>query len=111
MKAISQGWFDVRTFKVETYETLDNPLCGDIHEVRPQFVAFRAPRDIDLPNNHAFETTHCIDILKQLGVTCIVRLADFDAYGSHRFIRAGLRHHDLPCPAPPPPPTTPSSAS
>ena len=99
-KAISQGWFDVRTFKVETYETLDDPLCGDIHQICPKLVAFRGPRDVLSPDDDAFETSHCIELLKKLAVTCVVRLSSPDDYDREQFVRAGMTHIDLPCPDP-----------
>jgi hypothetical protein len=56
----------------------------DIHEISPKFVAFKGPLGAGsshmLPGEIAFSPEFYAPTLKHLGVTCVVRLNDADAY-------------------------------
>ena len=37
------GWYDEKTFDRKSYEALDDPLSGDIHQICPKLVTFKGP--------------------------------------------------------------------
>ena len=98
-KAVKLGWFNLRSFDLQTYEFLDNPMNGDVHKICPKLVAFKGPLQAGSkhkhPNEVAFPPEHYAPILHDLGVTCVVRLNDPDTYDGAEFERAGIAHHDL----------------
>ena len=97
-KSVDKGWFSLADFDRGLYEELEHPLAGDIHVICPKFVAFKGPLDPGsrhrLPGEIAFPPEFYAPALRRLGVTCVVRLNDADAYDAGAFERRGLRHHD-----------------
>ena len=107
-KSIRKGWFSPTGFDRRQYEELEHPLAGDIHQISPKFVAFKGPLSAEsrhkLQGEVAFPPEFYAPALRRLGVTCVVRLNDADAYDAGEFERRGIRHHDLffaDCDAPP----------
>ena len=107
-KSVQHGWFDTKTFEAAEYEHYDNPYNGDMHRICPKFIAFKGPlaEDNNLRESGelAFTPEHYAPMLLDLGVTCVVRLNETDAYDAVAFRRAGIAHHDLffpDCTAPP----------
>ena len=90
-------------FDKDQYEQYDDPLNADLHEIVPEkLIAFRGPEDLggevyrdDLNKwTRKFAPAHFVDILRNLGVTDVVRLNDPE-YDARSFEEAGLLHHDL----------------
>ena len=107
-KAVSRGWFNLKTFDSETYWDLDKPISGDLHRICPKFVAMKGPLVCDSkhrePQEIALTPQEYIPILNLLDVLCVVRLNDLDTYDKEEFERAGIAHYDLyfdDCTAPP----------
>jgi cell division cycle 14 len=98
-RSISKGWFSLAGFDRRQYDQLEHPLAGDIHEISPKFVAFKGPLGAGsrhmLPGEIAFPPEFYAPTLERLGVTCVVRLNDADAYDAGELERRGIRHHDL----------------
>ena len=98
-KSVQRGWFNPKTFDPEEYEHYDSPYNGDLHRICPKFVAFKGPLAEDSPLREsgelAFTPEHYAPMLRDLGVTCVVRLNETDAYDAAAFRRAGIVHHDL----------------
>jgi len=103
-KAQSLGWFDFESFNVEDYEYWDHPLNGDLHSLMPcseegaKFVAFKGPsstRERIAPGVFTFTPKDYVDVFKDKGVSCVVRLNDADSYDRHEFIQNGIKHVDL----------------
>ena len=84
VRASELGWYSQSSFDLASYEALDDPLSGDIHEVCPKFVAFKGPLAINSAylqtGEVAFPPSKYVPILKQLGVTCVARLNEDDTY-------------------------------
>jgi hypothetical protein len=107
-RAAQLGWFDCESFDARSYEHLDSPLTGDVHQLCPKIVAFKGPLAIGSPHREpdeiAFTPAEYVPILRDLGVSCVVRLNEHDTYDAAEFERAGIEHHDLffrDCAAPP----------
>ena len=98
-KSVQFGWFNPKTFDPEEYEHYDSPDNGDLHRICPKFVAFKGPLAKNSPLREsgelAFTPEHYAPMLQGLGVTCVVRLNETDAYDAVAFRRAGIAHHDL----------------
>ena len=97
---------------IDEYEHYDNPLNGDLHEVVPgKLIAFRGPQDLgaaeyldDDRGHRKFSPSFYADVLKDFGVTTVVRLNE-EEYDGRVFAAHGLRFVDLhfaDCTAPPP---------
>ncbi len=88
-KAKALGWFDYQTFDVEDYEYWDHPLNGDLHSVMPcaeegaKFVAFKGPSSVRqriAPGVFTFTAKDYVEVFKDKGVSCVVRLNEPDSY-------------------------------
>lgn len=83
-RASELGWYKHKAFDLASYESLDDPRAGDIHQICPKFVAFKGPLCIGSPfrQNHevAFPPSKYIPELSALGVTCVVRLNEAETY-------------------------------
>ena len=83
-RALALRWYDRRTFSLAKYERLDSPCGGDIHEICPKFVAFKGPLSVGSPylqpGEIALPPSEYVPVLRQLGVTCVVRLNEADTY-------------------------------
>ena len=111
------GWADLSPegMDLDEYETLDNPLNADLHEViRGKFIAMRSPRSlpngdlwIDGPDRlREFAPAHYAGIIQQLGARTIVRLNEA-RYDASEFEAVGIAVVDIPfddCTALPHPP-------
>ena len=109
------GWADLSPegMDLDEYETLDNPLNADLHEViRGKFIAMLSPRS--LPNGNLwidgpdrfreFAPAHYAGIIQQLGARTIVRLNEA-RYDASEFEAVGIAVVDIPfddCTVPPP---------
>ena len=90
----------------EAYDHYDNPLHADLHEVVPgKLIIFRGPKDLggltykDNLRDGAFisrdfSPEYCADLLKDLGVSTIVRL-NRPQYDAAAFVSRGFDHMDL----------------
>lgn len=103
-KAKTLGWFDYDSFDAEDYEYWDHPLNGDLHCLMPcceeggKFVAFKGPsmtRERIAPGVFTFTAKDYVEVFKDKGVSCVVRLNEGDSYNSQEFISNGIRHVDL----------------
>jgi cell division cycle 14 len=88
---------------MDQYDQYDDPLNADLHEIVPEkLIAFRGPEDLggavyrdDLQRwTRKFAPAHFVGILRNLGVTDVVRLNEAE-YDAGAFERAGMAHHDL----------------
>ena len=98
-KGRSLGWFDLKTFDLELFETLELPSAGTIHQVSPRLIAFKAPAEQPPNQTQGDDEIVTVDDLiptfRRLGVTCVVRLSDVATYDGRLFERGGIRHVDL----------------
>jgi hypothetical protein len=82
--AMAIGWYNQSTFDLASYELLDDPLFGDLHQICPKFVAFKGPLSCvsayRLRREIAFAPSEYVPLLQELGVTCVVRLNEPDTY-------------------------------
>ena len=96
---------------IAEYAHYDSPLNGDLHEVVPgKFVAFRGPEELggaeyldDARGFRRFSPSFYVDVLKDLGVTTVVRLNEAH-YDAACFEREGIKVVELEfedCTAPP----------
>jgi len=95
---------------MRAYSHWDDPLNGDLHMVVPgKLVALRGPRDLpcgdhaDAGGQRHLSAGHCAGMLRELGVTDVVRLNEAE-YARGGFVSRGIAHHDLAfddCSAPP----------
>jgi hypothetical protein len=64
--------------------------------VAPKLIAFKGPLDPDYPTYQpgeiALPPEDCAERLRELGVSCVVRLNDPDTYDPRAFARAGITH-------------------
>lgn len=95
------GWFDVKTFNVETYHKLCEIENGDMNIILPgKFIAFSTPYATHSgpPNNtegyHYLIPSDYFDIFKQLKTKTIIRL-NHKTYECQEFADAGFNHVDL----------------
>ena len=102
-RALQLGWYDQKTFSLTDYERLSKPCSGYINVVCPKFVAFKGPLLADspylLPGEIAFPPSKYLQILLQLGVTCVVRLNEqdtYDRYGSCAHFETGPFRDKIP---------------
>ena len=62
----------------------------------PKLIAFKGPLDPDYPTYQpgeiALPPEDCAERLRELGVSCVVRLNDPDTYDRRAFARAGITH-------------------
>ena len=87
---------------MDQYRYYDDPNNGDLHEVVPgRFVAFKGPVDlggrdfVDMDNGaRAFSPRHYASILRELGVSTVVRLNE-PRYSAKDFKSLGFEHADL----------------
>ena len=97
---------------MEQYVHYDDPLNGDLHEVVPgKLVAFKGPHELggkeyqdDLSGFRRFSASYYAEVLKDLGVTTLVRLNEPE-YDAAALRKVGIEVLDLffeDCTAPPP---------
>jgi cell division cycle 14 len=86
---------------IQAYLHWDDPLNGDLHMVVPgKFIAFRGPRSGRSAQprissgEREFSAGYCAGLLKELGVTDVVRLNEAE-YERGGFVSRGIAHHDL----------------
>ena len=88
---------------MEEYETYDNPVNADLHEIVPgKLIAFRGPKnlggamysDIHSNSTRKFSPEFYFETFRELGVTDVVRLNNAE-YDRRDFEGAGISHHDL----------------
>ena len=92
-RANELGWYRRQTFDLASYEALDSPFSGDMHEICPKFVAFKGPLSqrsaYRQEGEVALPPSAYVPVLVKLGVTCVVRLNEADTYD--RYERAAAR--------------------
>lgn len=100
-KAIDLKHFSLSTFSIKTFAKLSRLENGDLSWIIPgKFIALSGPvsnRRKSLGMNkvqHTLSPDEYIPILKDLGVTCIVRF-NSKCYNKNIFTSAGFRHVDL----------------
>ena len=96
------GWYNPETFDLAEYEYWDHPPNGDMHVVMPcigsELLAFKGPsatRCKIAPGAFAFTPGDYIDVFKEVGVSCVVRLNDPQTYDRMDFVSNGFHHVDL----------------
>ena len=103
-KAVRLGWYAHDSFDVAEYERWDDPRSGDFHEVMPcapersKFIAFKGPaasREPIVPGMPAFVPEDYVEVFKDKGVTCVVRLNRSATYSPDAFTAHGIHHADL----------------
>ena len=105
------GWDFWGMIDIAEYAHYDSPLNGDLHEVVPgKFVAFRGPEELggaeyldDARGFRRFSPSFYVDVLKDLGVTTVVRLNEAH-YDAACFEKGGIKVVELEfedCTAPP----------
>lgn len=96
-KAVELGWFNWRTFDVDTYELLARVDHCDANWIIPnKFMAFTGPSPVSPDPNGVpvFTPEDCAEVFKQLGVLHVIRL-NTQEYDRRRFLDNGVRHSDL----------------
>jgi len=96
-KAVSLGWFDIRTFDCQEYEYRERVENGDFNWIIPgKFLAFSNPGNTnnDHYGFHTYTPEDYIPIFNRLGVTSVVRLNN-RTYDENRFKLGGINHYDL----------------
>eukprot|EP00286_Rhodomonas_abbreviata_P024282 CAMPEP_0181311552 /NCGR_PEP_ID=MMETSP1101-20121128/13202_1 /TAXON_ID=46948 /ORGANISM="Rhodomonas abbreviata, Strain Caron Lab Isolate" /LENGTH=420 /DNA_ID=CAMNT_0023418299 /DNA_START=187 /DNA_END=1449 /DNA_ORIENTATION=+ len=105
-KALQQQWLDPTTFDLHDYAKWDSPRNGDLHQICPKLIAFRGPvtlsrtqsggtmheKDLGMPSQ---PPEYYVQVLKNMGVSAIVRLTESDTYDAKVFESAGIRVHEL----------------
>mmetsp|Transcript_66219 Transcript_66219/g.163073 ORF Transcript_66219/g.163073 Transcript_66219/m.163073 type:complete len:522 (-) Transcript_66219:107-1672(-) len=97
-KGMALGWYDPKTFDVETYQFLEDPSVADMHVICPKFCAFKGPRTKQsalVPNGLTLPPKRYRTLFKRMGVSAVVRLNEEDTYDRHEFVKAGFNHHDV----------------
>mmetsp|Transcript_9784 Transcript_9784/g.23251 ORF Transcript_9784/g.23251 Transcript_9784/m.23251 type:complete len:409 (+) Transcript_9784:74-1300(+) len=95
-KAVACKWFSLEEFSLEEYIEYGDPTKGDLHVVCPKFVAFRGPSKTDA-TCPTLSIEAYIELLRELGVSNVIRLSAPDGYDKQSFFDAGFQHTDLPC--------------
>jgi len=90
--AVRQQVFDLKSFDLEHYIKMDEPSEYDIHRVCPKCVVFRGP---DVVGTGVRTCARYASVLKDLGVTAVVRLNEKESYAADDMVNAGMRHYDL----------------
>jgi cell division cycle 14 len=96
---------------MDRYRLLDDPLNAGLNEVVPgELVALAGPRDADGGGEYSdeaggrrFSAGYAADLLRELGVSAVVRLSEAE-YDAATFAARGLAHLDLPFADGAPPP-------
>jgi cell division cycle 14 len=97
-KGMQAGWYNPTSFDAVDYDYLENPAHGDMHQVSPQFLAFKGPSSVRTQvsaGNFTFPPQFYLDVFASKGVTAVVRLNDASTYEASEFINSGLNHYDL----------------
>ena len=98
------GWYNPETFDLAEYEYWDQPLNGDMHVIMPcletgsELLVLKGPsatRCKIAPGDFAFTPGDYIDVFKEVGVSCVVRLNDPQTYDRMDFVSNGIHHVDL----------------
>lgn len=95
--AVGLGWFSMRSFDLQQYETNEQVENGDFNWIIPnKLLAFSspAPSSQDCEGWRTWTPEDYAPVFRRLGVTAIVRLNN-KTYDATRFTRLGLRHYDL----------------
>lgn len=97
-KVILCGHFNINTFSLQQYESLQRLENGDITWIVPgKFIAFSGPvaekREIS-PGVFVLSPEGYVPVFRSLGVTCVIRF-NKKCYDRNIFVRAGIHHVDL----------------
>lgn len=90
-------WFDYRTFNIQEYEYNEKVENGDFNWIIPgKFLAFSSPspNSSDSEGWRTWTPDDYSPVFKRLGVATVVRLNN-KTYDSERFVKLGIKHHDL----------------
>jgi cell division cycle 14 len=95
--AVKLGFFDFKSFDIESYEKYERVENGDLTVVVPgKFVHFSGPHDKskDTDGYPTMTPEHYFPVFKKYNVTDVVRLNQA-CYDRSKFVKAGFKHHDL----------------
>eukprot|EP00961_Rhodomonas_salina_P085837 1152915-Rhodomonas_salina.1 len=93
-RAVEAHIFDINTFDIDLYETLEDPEIADLHIICPKFVAFRGP-SASGEDELSHSAEHYVPLFKKLGVGCVVRLNERSSYSAEAFEGEKIGHHEL----------------
>jgi cell division cycle 14 len=88
------GWYDYKTFDVQEYQHYEKVENGDLNWTLPgKFVSFSGPLN-QTDRYGSFTPEDYVPIFKKMGVTTVIRL-NKPQYDRQKFIKAGIKHHEL----------------
>lgn len=88
------GWYNYKSFDVQTYQHYERVENGDLHWILPgKFVAFSGPQN-ETDKYGSFTPEDYNPIFKKIGVNLVVRL-NKPQYDRQKFIKAGIAHEEL----------------
>jgi len=94
--AVKERFFALESFDLQLFLDMDEPSSYDIHQVCPKMVAFRGP---DVRDSRLRTCIQYAGVLKELGVTAVIRLNEKESYPREDMVNAGLRLYDIEFPA------------
>ncbi|OMJ67680.1 hypothetical protein SteCoe_35098 [Stentor coeruleus] len=93
-KSIIYGWFNFSSFDIRNYELMSQLENGGLNWIIPgRVLAFVCPSN-EVTLHGAPTPEKYVQIFTKIGVKSIVRLNN-KTYDSFRFIKHGLKHHEL----------------
>ena len=93
-KSLQFSWFSINTFDLKSYEASAQLDHGGLNWIIPgKILAFVCPSN-EISLNGPLTPERYIQIFGKLGVRSVVRLNN-KTYDSNRFVKHGLKHHEL----------------
>eukprot|EP00811_Abedinium_folium_P033168 NODE_6152_length_1700_cov_9.214240.p1 GENE.NODE_6152_length_1700_cov_9.214240~~NODE_6152_length_1700_cov_9.214240.p1 ORF type:complete len:394 (-),score=63.24 NODE_6152_length_1700_cov_9.214240:370-1551(-) len=96
-KAVELGWYDWKTFDIDSYEHMEQVANGDMTWLIPnKFLAFAGPcsTSIDSDGYPALTPEDYVPMFRNMNIRLVVRL-NRKLYEAQRFIKHGIRHVEL----------------